>query len=56
MPESEARQIDLSVEDAFKVIMSAGLVTPDTSSGQESLPGLEMDANSPPEAEETPGP
>jgi uncharacterized membrane protein len=27
--EDELREVDLSVEDAFKVIMSAGLVTPD---------------------------
>ena len=29
VPESEIRELDLSVEDAFKVVMSAGLVTPD---------------------------
>jgi len=29
VPEEEIREVDLSVEDAFKVIMSAGLVTPD---------------------------
>lgn len=28
IPEEDIREIDLSVEDAFKVIMSAGLVTP----------------------------
>ena len=39
--ESEVREVDLSVEDAFKVIMSAGLVIPDRSpSSQEPLPGL----------------
>ncbi len=29
VPETDVLEIDLSVEDAFKVIMSAGLVTPD---------------------------
>ncbi len=29
MPRSELREVDILVEDAFKVIMSAGLVTPD---------------------------
>lgn len=29
VPEHEMRALDLSVEDAFKLIMSAGLVTPD---------------------------
>lgn len=29
VPEDEVLEVDLSVEDAFKVIMSAGLVTPD---------------------------
>ena len=37
----ETREVDLSVEDAFKVIMSAGLVTPDSNSDQPDLPGLE---------------
>jgi uncharacterized membrane protein len=40
VPEQETRQVDLSVEDAFKVIMSAGLVTPNSRDSQESLPGL----------------
>lgn len=40
VPESEAQEVDISVEDAFKVIMSAGLVTPTATSGQESLPGI----------------
>ena len=34
VPESDVREIDLSVEDAFKVIMSAGLVVP----GEEPSP------------------
>jgi uncharacterized membrane protein len=29
VPESEIREVDLTVEDAFKLVMSAGLVTPD---------------------------
>ena len=41
VPESETREVHLSVEEAFKVIMSAGLVTPDQSYDQNSLPGLE---------------
>ncbi len=30
VPEEDLTQIDLSVEDAFKLVMSAGLVTPET--------------------------
>ena len=41
VPEEETREVDLSVEDAFKVIMSAGLVTPDAATEQASLPGLD---------------
>jgi uncharacterized membrane protein len=33
IPKVEIREIDLSVEEAFKVIMSAGLVTPDQNNG-----------------------
>jgi uncharacterized membrane protein len=33
IPKLEIREIDLSVEEAFKVIMSAGLVTPDQNNG-----------------------
>ena len=29
MPDSEVIDVELSVEDAFKLVMSAGLVTPD---------------------------
>jgi len=39
VPEAEVREVDLTVEEAFKVIMSAGLVNPDplhrVSAGQE---------------------
>ena len=41
VPETDIREVDLSVEDAFKVIMSAGLVTPDPDPDQRLLPGLE---------------
>ena len=30
VPEGDLTEVDLSVEDAFKLVMSAGLVTPDT--------------------------
>ena len=42
VPAEETREVDLSVEDAFKVIMSAGLVTPDPHLDQPDLPGLEQ--------------
>lgn len=38
--ESDVRDVDLSVEDAFKVIMSAGLVTPTRLSIQPTQPGV----------------
>ncbi len=41
VPESEVKEVDLSVEDAFKVIMSAGLVMPERGNEQSPLPGLE---------------
>lgn len=41
VPAEDVLEVDLSVEDAFKVIMSAGLVTPDPHSDQPTLPGLE---------------
>jgi len=47
VPESETREVALSVEDAFKVIMSAGLVTPEADSNQASLPGLEAPKSEP---------
>ena len=40
VPENQTLEIEISVEDAFKVIMSAGLVTPTTSRQQASLPGI----------------
>ena len=40
VPAEDIVEVDLSVEDAFKVIMSAGLVTPDRNSEQPTLPGL----------------
>ncbi len=41
VPETDIVEVDLSVEDAFKVIMSAGLVTPTATTVQPELPGLE---------------
>ena len=37
VPESEVRDIDLTVEEAFKLVMSAGLVAPED---EENAPGL----------------
>ena len=37
VPEDEVIDTDMSVEDAFKLVMSAGLVTPD-SANSESAP------------------
>jgi uncharacterized membrane protein len=36
VPEHEIRNLDISVEDAFKVVMSAGLVTPTTLAESQS--------------------
>lgn len=41
VPETDVREVDLSVEEAFKVIMSAGLVSPVHPTRQRNLPGLE---------------
>ncbi len=41
VPEAEVREIDMSIENAFKVIMSGGLVMPEESTRQRRLPGLE---------------
>ena len=40
IPEAEIHEVDLSVEEAFKVIMSAGLVTPKASSPPAAVPAL----------------
>ena len=40
VPEADVIEADLSVEDAFKVIMSAGLVTPTRAPDQATLPGI----------------
>ncbi len=42
VPEREMRTLDLSVEDAFKLIMSAGLVTPERKPGpvRDPLPAV----------------
>ncbi len=42
VPAADTLEVNLSVEDAFKVIMSAGLVTPDPNLDQPDLPGLEQ--------------
>lgn len=34
VPEEDIRNLDISVEDAFKLVMSAGLVTPDSLKGR----------------------
>ena len=44
VPEGEVHEIDLSVEDAFKLVMSAGLVAPEeeTSTGPSLAPAAPM--------------
>jgi len=45
IPKQEIREIDLTVEDAFKVIMSAGLVTPGVTDGvTAAVPATTTDA------------
>lgn len=41
VPEADVVALDITVEDAFKAIMSAGLVTPVVSASQPGLPGIE---------------
>lgn len=41
VPEAEIREVDLSVEEAFKLIMSAGLVAPDEPLAAPAEPGPE---------------
>jgi len=36
VPEDEVIDTDMTVEDAFKLVMSAGLVTPDSANGQQA--------------------
>lgn len=48
VPRSDVRRIDLSPEEAFKVIMSAGIVTPE--SVHVSSPGMDEPAPPPPQA------
>jgi uncharacterized membrane protein len=50
VPEDDITEIDLSVEDAFKVIMSAGLVTPGSTARRIRNPELPF----PPTAPDTP--
>ena len=41
VPEADVVALDITVEDAFKAIMSAGLVTPEVSASQPGLPGIQ---------------
>jgi len=50
VPEEEIHEVDLTVEDAFKLVMSAGLVTPGERGAQLSLPIAGVDAGSAPAA------
>ena len=50
IPEEEIRPVDLTVEEAFKIVMSAGLVTPETLSALE--PPREMATGVNPATEE----
>ncbi len=50
IPEEEVRPVDLTVEEAFKIVMSAGLVTPETLSALE--PPREMATGVDPATEE----
>lgn len=38
VPESEVQEVQITVEEAFKLVMSAGLVTPDTDGGIPAQP------------------
>ena len=51
IPEEEVRPVDLTVEEAFKIVMSAGLVTPETLSALE--PPREMATGVDPATEES---
>jgi len=39
VPERDIVDVDLTVEDAFKIVMSAGLVTPETDGSESPSPG-----------------
>jgi uncharacterized membrane protein len=39
VPERDVISVDLTVEDAFKLVMSAGLVTPGAAEGETAQPG-----------------
>jgi uncharacterized membrane protein len=49
VPEEDIINLDLTVEDAFKIVMSAGLVTPDSVNGDPEVP-----ESTPSPASETP--
>jgi uncharacterized membrane protein len=54
VPEEDIHEVDLTVEDAFKLVMSAGLVTPGERGQQLSLPIA--DAVAPPDPAISPAP
>ena len=55
VPASEVREVDLTVEDAFKLVMSAGLVTPENAS-QVPLPFDDATEAAAPTTAATPAP
>lgn len=62
VPASEVREVDLTVEEAFKLVMSAGLVAPESGEGQIPLPlaeepiGDDAIAGAAPRSRATPAP
>jgi len=52
VPEEEATAVDLTVEEAFKLVMSAGLVTPDTIAEAECKASQETAEHTTPESEQ----
>lgn len=53
VPDTDVTDIDLSVEDAFKLVMSAGLVSPDVTA-EAATPGPAIDSPMPPADAEVP--
>jgi uncharacterized membrane protein len=52
VPEEEVTALDLTVEEAFKLVMSAGLVTPDTIAEAERKASQETAEHTTPESEQ----
>ena len=50
IPETDVRDVDLTVEEAFKLIMSAGLVTPEERASQAEGGGVALPASATPAA------